>query len=76
MARLEAADAVQTKGRGFALRRSRYWLIAACRLTIEWKLPRRIRWRVSAEENVSTPFSHDLGKPLGARVIGTGSDDA
>jgi hypothetical protein len=34
-------------------------LIAACRLPIEWKLPRRIRWRVSAEKNVSTAFSHD-----------------
>ena len=28
--------------------------MAACKLTMEWKLPRRMRWRVSAEKNVST----------------------
>jgi len=59
LARIEAANAVQTKGLGSALRSSRYWLIAACRMTIEWKLPRRMRWRVSAEKNVSTAFSHE-----------------
>jgi hypothetical protein len=31
--------------------------MAACRLTIEWKLPRRVRRRVSAGKNVSTAFS-------------------
>jgi hypothetical protein len=34
-------------------------LIAACRLPMEWKLPRRIRWRVGTEKNVSTAFSQE-----------------
>ena len=33
--------------------------MAACRLTREWKLPRRMRCRVRAEKKVSTAFSHD-----------------
>ncbi len=33
--------------------------MAACRSTIEWKLPRLIRLRVNAEKNVSTAFSYD-----------------
>jgi hypothetical protein len=35
-------------------------LIAACSSTIEWKLPRLSRRRVSAEKKVSTAFSHEL----------------
>jgi hypothetical protein len=56
---VEVAGAVQTTGFGSALRSSRYWLMAACSLTIEWKVRRRIRWQMSAEKNVSTAFSHD-----------------
>jgi len=33
--------------------------MAACRSTIEWKLPRRMPLRVSAEKNAPTAFSHD-----------------
>jgi hypothetical protein len=33
--------------------------IATCRSTIEWKLPRLSRRRVSAEKNVSTAFSQE-----------------
>jgi hypothetical protein len=33
--------------------------MAACKSTSEWKLPRRMRLRVSAEKNVSTAFSPD-----------------
>ena len=33
--------------------------MAACRSTIEWKLPRRMRLRVSTEKKVSTAFSHE-----------------
>ena len=33
--------------------------MAACSWTIEWKLPRWMRLRVSAEKNVSTAFSYD-----------------
>ena len=33
--------------------------MAACKLTMEWKLPRRMRWRVSAEKNVSTAFNQE-----------------
>jgi hypothetical protein len=33
--------------------------MAACRLTMEWKLPRRMGWRVSAEKNVSTAFNQE-----------------
>ena len=50
---------VQTKGRGSAFRSARYSLMAACKLTMEWKLPRRMRCRVSAEKNVSTAFSQE-----------------
>ena len=34
-------------------------MIAACRPTIEWKLPRRVRLRVSVEKKFSTALSHD-----------------
>jgi hypothetical protein len=33
--------------------------MAACRSTSEWKLPRRMRLRVSTEKKFSTAFSHD-----------------
>ncbi len=59
LARIEAAEAVQTNGFGLALCSARYRLIAACRSTTEWKLPRQMRLRVSVEKNVSTALSHD-----------------
>ena len=36
--------------------------MAACKLMMEWKLPRRMRWRVSAEKNVSTAFNPGAGR--------------
>ena len=59
LARIEVADAFQTNGFGSALDSTRWRLMAACRSTIEWKLPRRIRLRVSTEKKLSTASSHD-----------------
>src|SRR4051812_9420139 len=59
LARMEAAEAVHTNGRGSAFRSVRHSLMAACRLTMEWKLPRRMRCLVMAEKNVSTAFSQE-----------------
>jgi len=33
--------------------------MAACRSTIEWKLPRRMRLQVSAEKKFSPAFNQD-----------------
>ena len=33
--------------------------MAACRSTIEWKMPRRMRLRVSAEKKFSTALSQE-----------------
>ena len=33
--------------------------MAACRSTIEWKLPRRMRLRVGTEKKFSTALSHE-----------------
>jgi len=56
---IDAAEAFQTKGFGSALRSARWRLMATCRSTIEWKLPRRMRFRVSAEKKFSAAFNHD-----------------
>ena len=56
---IDAADAVQTNGFGLALCSVRYRLMAACKSTSDWKLPRRMRLRVSTEKKFSTAFSHD-----------------
>ena len=57
LVRMALADAVQTKGFGSALWSARYRLMAAWRATRQWKLPRRMRWRVRFEKNVSTALS-------------------
>jgi hypothetical protein len=56
---ISSAGLVQVKGFGSALCSAMKRLIAACRSTIEWKLPRRMRRRVSAEKKVSTALSHE-----------------
>ena len=58
-ARIDAADAFHTNGFGCALCSARYRLMAACRSAREWKLPRRMRFRVSTEKKFSTAFSQD-----------------
>ena len=60
-ARIAAGFAVQRSGLGSAFVSAMYRLMAACNSTIEWKLPRRIRLRVSLKKNVSTRFSHEPG---------------
>ena len=35
--------------------------MVVCKSTIEWKLLRRMRLRVSAEKKASTAFTHDPG---------------
>ena len=59
LARTEAADAVQTNGFGSVLCSARYRLMAACKSTREWKVPRRMRFRVSTEKKFSTAFSQE-----------------
>ena len=46
--------------------------MAACKLTMEWKLPRRMRWRVSAEKNVSTAFNQEPDSRRLAKIPGVG----
>ena len=59
LARIEEAAAFQTNGFGSALCSARYRLMAACRSTIKWKLPRRMRLQVSAEKKFSPAFNQD-----------------
>lgn len=59
LAMMAAAGAVQTKGLGSVLWSARYRLMAAWSATRQWKLPRRMRWRVSFEKNVSTALSQE-----------------
>jgi hypothetical protein len=56
---MRSGSAVQVKGFGLWLYSARYRLIAAWRSTIEWKTPRRIRWRVILEKKFSTALSQD-----------------